>query len=264
MAAAMLSIRAAWRTSAGRSTAALWGPVLLLASCAGAEQTTEPATTTTRQLAPTTTTAKVTTSSYPPVPRPTGAAGLVWDSCLKTRHLNLTLAYWHMTTEIYNSDDERRLIYVILADAADTAAAAAKGDTVWSDFAAATGRWRDSMVDPANDHGLEEALETIADTCEPYGLDRGLPGDIPTTPDTAEYGRALACRQIFYHVPHRVGFANGDPFTVENCLDVSEYALQADGRRNAYQETIEAFFALTPGYLCHGEQCWDESDFEAR
>lgn len=260
----LLSRQTSWRTRVGRSATALCAPVLVLASCTGADRASAPATATTQQPAPTTTTIEATTTTrYPPVPRPPGSAGLVWASCFETRRLNLALAQWHMTTEIFNSDDEARLIYVMLADAAERAATAAENDAAWTEFAAATAQWRDSVLDPASGGGPTEALKTIAVTCAQFGLDRGVPGDIPTTPDTPEYGRASACRRIFFHVPDRVGFADGEPFTVEDCLGASERALQATGRRDAYQETIEAFFALTPGYLCYGEQCWDEADFPA-
>jgi hypothetical protein len=177
---------------------------------------------------------------------------------MEMRKVNLALAWLTMSMQIFNHEDSDRLVDVMLDDASELADSAAERDVAWSDFRAAVDSFRDRTESNAD---LTAALNVIAATCGRYGLERGIPGEVPSQPNTAEYGRVLACRRIFYPVPDGVVFADGQPFTVEDCLEASEDALQLAGRQDAYEATVASFFALTPGYVCYGSTCWDETDF---
>lgn len=150
----------------------------------------------------------------------------------------------------------------MMTTGADTAATAAAQDPAWESFASAVARWRDSIPQTSTTaDDLTDALSVVTDTCAEYGMDRGTPGGIPTRPVTAEYGRVEACRDIFYHAPDWELYADGEPFTIDDCMEASVDALAADDRTAAYEQTVAAFFDQTPGYACYGETCWTVSDF---
>jgi hypothetical protein len=165
-----------------------------------------------------------------------------------------------MSLQIYNQDDEQRLILASMFEAADLAS---QGDP---NLAAAITTWREKSLGAGDDPQLRDAIHVISTTCAQFGLDRGLPGEIPAEPTTAEYGRVSACRDIFYYVPDEVLYADDQPYTVDDCLDASEAALdqayaQDTYAEDAYELTVEAFFELTPGFACYGEDCWTAEDF---
>lgn len=248
----------------------------MLAGCTGSDETSSDdaatSTSTSRAVreAPATTASSpatfssTTTSTYPEVPRPEGTGGLVWDACYTTRDIDRVLIEMQMSTQLYNANDEHLLIRRMMTAAADIAATAAAQDPSRQPFADAIARWRDATPQsgPTPDD-LMEALRVVGDTCGEYGMDRGSPGEIPPRPDTAEYGRVAACRDIFYDTPDWELYADGQPFTIDDCMDGSEEALAADGREAAYEQTVSTFFDLTPGYACYGETCWTASDFGA-
>lgn len=239
----------------------------VVSACAGgSSDATGGRSTTSSAAVPLTTTAPATTvvtttSTYPTVARPSGDEGYVWDACFRLREINLAVVRVEHSLTMYNLEFITRLVAVIQQEAFELAAQAEH-----TSLATAIGRWMDEVIAPdsGNEAEFDAALHTIGVVCAEYGLDRGVPGEIPQRPNSAEFGRLSACRDIFYPVPDGVVFANGEPYTVEDCMSTSQHALDAIDRREAYELTIDAFFELTPGLVCHGEQCWGPRDFSAR
>ena len=156
--------------------------VAAIASCSGAsdsssgERSARSSTTSTRRAAPTST-------SYPRVSRPAGSQGLVWDACFELRRNQLQLIALGSSLQIYDQDYERRFILASMSKAADLAR---QGD---ANLAAAITTWMSKTTSGLNDQELGDALRVVGATCGEFGLDRGLPGELPSEPNTAEFGR---------------------------------------------------------------------------
>lgn len=235
---------------------AVLGVALVLSGCGGeAEPSTQKSGVLHRR--PAVAVSQVPAVSYPPVPRPAGPQGLVWDACLKLRTINLTFAQMRASLRMYNGADQTRVAVTAQREAAQLAAQGGRDD-----LAAAIDRWTAIIAErQSGGDSLRDDLRFIDATCAEWGLDRGLPGEIPAEPNTVAYGRIKACRLIFYGVPDYTVYADGQPFTVDDCLETAARVRGVQDAGSAYEATIEAFFDLTSAEVCYESECWDATDF---